>query len=131
MSTRSNISVQQPDGTFLGIYCHSDGYLEWMGHILQKHFATPEAAAALVALGDISCISRFGGPYAYHREDGEPWDKVKPHPAATLQDMRDFFADAVSYFYCFHDGAWHVSSIHQPRWEPLANALIGTEDRTA
>ena len=30
MSTRSNISIKRKDGTYDKIYCHSDGYLEYI-----------------------------------------------------------------------------------------------------
>ena len=38
MSTRSNISIKRKDGTYDKIYCHSDGYLEYNGRILDTFY---------------------------------------------------------------------------------------------
>ena len=34
MSTRSFICVEQDDGSYKGVYCHSDGYLTYNGAII-------------------------------------------------------------------------------------------------
>lgn len=42
MSTRSLICKEQQDGTYYGIYCHSDGYLTYNGAMLLDHYSTPK-----------------------------------------------------------------------------------------
>lgn len=56
MSTRSLICKEQQDGTYYGIYCHSDGYLTYNGAMLLDHYFTPKRVDALLALGDISSL---------------------------------------------------------------------------
>ena len=38
MSTRSFICVEQDDGSYKGVYCHSDGYLTYNGAMLLDHY---------------------------------------------------------------------------------------------
>lgn len=38
MGTRTAIFQQQTDGTFIGIYCHLDGYIEGVGQTLHEHY---------------------------------------------------------------------------------------------
>lgn len=42
MSTRTAIFKEQEDGTFQGIYCHHDGYIEGVGRILNSFYQDPK-----------------------------------------------------------------------------------------
>ena len=56
MSTRSNISIKRKDGTYDKIYCHSDGYLEYNGRILDMFYKNEQKINNLIDLGDISVL---------------------------------------------------------------------------
>ncbi len=56
MSTRSKIAIKKKDGTVEAIYCHSDGYLEYNGVILNNYYKDPNKVQTLINLGDISCL---------------------------------------------------------------------------
>lgn len=56
MATRSNIFIENVDGTFTGIYCHWDGYLDYNGVILYQAYQTHEKLQKLIDLGDISSL---------------------------------------------------------------------------
>jgi hypothetical protein len=107
-----------PDGKYHGIYCHSDGYLDWNGRILLKHYRDPAKVAQLVALGDLSSISEQGEPTAYHRDRGEHYDDVAPQVDATATAVADRL-DHDGYVYVFEDGAWTVNG--QPLQDALTN----------
>lgn len=120
MSTHCNISVRQPDGSFIGIYCHSDGYREYTGDLLLRLFNTEEAANALVAIGDISFIEPDGSVFAYHRDRGEAWERVKPATTADLPAMVAWFKQAASgWFYSWFDGQWNFISPGDTTWRKL------------
>lgn len=55
MSTRSNIIAKTKEG-YKVIYCHSDGYPEWVGATLKKHYTKPEAVEWLFEKGDASSL---------------------------------------------------------------------------
>jgi hypothetical protein len=92
MSTRSLISVKVGDSVRT-IYCHSDGYPEHHLPILTTHYNTQEKAEALVALGDLSSLSKSpecpqghsfetqvkGYCVAYGRDRGETGAGYKVH----------------------------------------------------
>ena len=56
MSTRCYIVKKLQDGSFKGIYCHSDGYLEFTGLKLYSHYRDEKALDKLLELGDLSFL---------------------------------------------------------------------------
>ena len=53
MSTRSRIAIKQKDGTYKSIYCHSDGYLEYNGVILNKYYQDETKINLLINLSEM------------------------------------------------------------------------------
>ena len=54
MSTNSRIALELSDGSFLSAYHHWDGYPEWLGRILNTHYADRESVSELIDGGDMS-----------------------------------------------------------------------------
>ena len=54
MSTNSIIALELSDGSFLSVYHHWDGYPEWLGRILNTHYADKESVIDLIDGGDMS-----------------------------------------------------------------------------
>ena len=71
MSTRSRIAIEH-DGKFESIYCHHDGYLEYVGRKLQKHYDDPVKVRELMKLGDISSLGNDLKPEGVQRFDDMP-----------------------------------------------------------
>lgn len=114
MSTRSTIGIKRSDCTITKIYCHSDGYLEWNGAILQKNYNTAEKVERLLKLGNLSCLgpeikpddpadwgidktrdSRFCKTYTSR---GEEWGQVAP------EQMEEY-----NYLFDEEEAAWIVA----------------------
>ncbi len=57
MSTRSYICKENQDGTYTGIYCHSDGYLTYNGAMLLDYYQDREKVEKLISLGDMSILN--------------------------------------------------------------------------
>lgn len=51
------------DILYLGIYCHSDGYIDGVGKELLEKFNTYDEALNLISLGDCSTIVEYLRPY--------------------------------------------------------------------
>lgn len=132
MATRSIIFVEQEGGTFKGVRCHFDGYLEGVGLTLLKHYATIEDARALVEMGHIRAIeSSIETSQFYNRDKGEGFDII------TLEaGDSDLFMDREYAYLMTSDGVWHymeraggwTTSIPPLTtcgvgWKPLAYAL--------
>lgn len=56
MSTRSYIGIEDNDGTIMAIYCHWDGYPEWVGKILYNCYNTRDRVSLLINQGHLSCL---------------------------------------------------------------------------
>jgi len=66
MSTRSTIAKVQEDGqTIRSIYCHFDGYPDYVGKVLQEHYTDMNKIDQLLALGDLSVLDKEIGEAQY------------------------------------------------------------------
>ena len=122
MSTRSLIAAIQPDGTYLAIYCHSNGYPEYVGKLLTTHYTDPTKIAALMALGDLSSLGaeigeqhEFGRPQrgictAYGRDRAEEDTGAVPSPNF---DSLGKIADGcgAEWLYVFDGKTWQTSEV--------------------
>lgn len=63
MSTRSLIAMRNEDGSFDSIYCHWDGYPEYVGVQLYTKRNTPEKVRELIDMGDRSTIDDDNSVY--------------------------------------------------------------------
>ena len=75
MSTRSYIAKKLKDNTYKYIYCHSDGYLEHNGVILNKYYSKESEVDELLALGSISCLGNYPGDDDASRPDDVEYNK--------------------------------------------------------
>lgn len=57
MSTRSYIAINNGRGKYLTAYCHHDGYLAYVGAVLQKYYTDPVRVFRLVQSGDMSTLA--------------------------------------------------------------------------
>lgn len=118
MSTNAAIAVRTNDG-YKTIYCHNDGYFNYMYPMLSTYYASQERADALVELGDTSFIAKrllpskdsdhsFDNPEEdvcifYHRDRGEPLHCT----AASLLGKEEVLRMQY-YAYIFEDGQWRA-----------------------
>lgn len=136
MSTRSQIGVET-GGVIKSIYCHSDGYLAYVGRLLQTYYNTQEKAEELISYGDASCLGEEIGHQVdfhkrctdanyyeatrnqcvfYHRDRGEE--------LSILEISESDLAKEYSYNYLFKNGQWYVScSDTEYKFEPLKDYL--------
>ena len=109
MSTRSGIGIDCGDH-IIGVYCHSDGYPQGVGKILQEHYRDPSKVVSLLNLGDISSLDQDigekhpffdrpkGSTTFYGRDRGDRG--TAPRLYATREEFRDALRDSgVEFFY--------------------------------
>ena len=125
MATRSIIAKLDEKGVE-AIYCHSDGYLEHTGKILDQHYQDEEKVDELLAQGDASIIDENIGEKIkfndfksritnkqcvfYARDRGEKPSSRQP---ITLEDdiaLLEFAEKAcdAQYVYLYAFGYWYV-----------------------
>ena len=111
MSTRSMITKQIAENEYVGIYCHSDGYLSHNGALLLDYYNTPEKVDALLTLGDLSHLGKAleanppenadskgmdGVTTAYCRDMGESYRKPETY---TLEELCTQTPSAYQYVF--------------------------------
>ena len=127
MATRSVITKLDNKGA-KAIYCHSDGYLEHVGRVLDGHYRDESKVDELLEHGDVSSLNENIGeklPFNdymlfhekkqcrfYHRDRGE--DKKE---AATLGGENELVKFATEkcdaeYIYMFAFGSWYVYDVY-------------------
>ena len=127
MAIRSVIAKLNNKGA-KAIYCHSDGYLEHVGRVLDGHYRDESKVDELLEHGDVSSLNENIGeklPFNdymlfhekkqcrfYHRDRGE--DKKE---AATLGGENELVKFATEkcdaeYIYMFAFGSWYVYDVY-------------------
>jgi hypothetical protein len=150
MGTRSRIAVMH--GTVCkSVYCHWDGYLEYNGSLLHKHYDSAKANN-LVALGDLSSLKPEIGiqhAFGYHGTEmsAEVYeaqfgnmctfygrDRGEKNVEFQTDMSFDSFIERVQgngceWYYIMRDGVWYVGNVYESdsqfykKLVPLAEAL--------
>lgn len=135
MGTRSYIAIANPSGGYTAIYCHWDGYPDYMGAMLRDNYASKSKSRALVNLGDCSAIKpnlaavgphSFDNPaenvtLAYGRDRKEGGCKARKFE--TIKQLAESAADAWAQFIYIFDGKrWH--------WNYCDDAIDGKAFKT-
>ena len=111
-ATRSQIGIELPNGKVIAVYCHYDGYPEFVGKILKKHYNAPNKVKELLKVGKqgISTLGKIVGkkhdfdtPYKeiqklgyttfYGRDRGE-----KNNMSATYKNKEEYGKKAKNKF---------------------------------
>ena len=132
MATRSNIAIVNQDGSITGIYCHWDGYPEYVGKMLLNHYNNVGIVNELMDLGDLSQLCEklysdnnshtFDKPQkgvcvAYGRDRGDTGTDSR-----TFEDLGEYehFGSGVDYQYLFEDGKWMYRNVNKTLgWKEL------------
>ena len=117
MSTCCRIARKNSSGTYESIYCHWDGYPNYMLSMLRDNYGLDAKVAELIDYGDASSIGprlmptedhSFKNPQPgvcvfYHRDRNEPWEDVAP----IRDDYKEsVIRSSVDFVYIFEDGEW-------------------------
>ena len=122
MATRSAIAKLGKDGIIKSVYCHSDGYLEYNGKILNEYYKDESKVDELLAHGDISSLNKNIGVKIdfmdyelrakneqcrfYHRDRGEDLMFNEFESDIEYIEWANDVANGFIYLYAF--GAWYV-----------------------
>lgn len=123
MATRSVICKETLPKSYVGIYCHWDGYPQGVGKTLFEHYTDKDKVEQLLRLGDISSLEERVEPLpnefhtyenpvkdvtvAYHRDRGEELNKARP---IKLKEAREEYWAEYMYVYK-RDGKWYYANL--------------------
>jgi len=116
MGTRSNIAYQKPNGKVVVMYCHYDGYPEYNGKILGKHYNNRAKAHALVDNGYQSSLK----PTIIESNEG----RVHQDPPETYHSLHSYLMNLkdswdIEWVYLFKNNNWYVA---ETKYIELLNA---------
>ncbi len=115
MSTHSLIALRSGD-TYQTIYCHWDGYPDYMLKMLSENYNSWDRASQLISFGDASSIGPKLSPEEgkeseqdeccvfYHRDRKEDWNSCRP----VCYVAKELFKQNTPYIYVFENGGWTV-----------------------
>lgn len=113
MSTQCGIAIKTEKG-YETIYCHHDGYPEYMWPMLTENYNSEELAAKLVSFGDASYIDKFLEPSSDYHKFGMPEpnvcmfyhrDRGEDFRSTTYPTKKEMFS-CYYYSYIWEDGYW-------------------------
>jgi hypothetical protein len=117
MATHSSISIHNSDGTYTGIYCHNDGYLDHNGRILLDHYRDEAKIRELINLGSLSFLgSNIGTQHDFNKNSNEECtfysrDRGEKNcgciTCSTLAELLNTLGQ--EYNYVWKNGRWLVS----------------------
>jgi hypothetical protein len=138
MGTRSAIGVKH-GSVIKAVYCHYDGYLEYVGRTLLMYYQDSIKVNKLISMGDMSCLgAAIGDKHAfndrsnylddgiaeqctfYARDRGE--ENVSFRTFQNEQDFVDNFNAGEEYFYLYDRGTWFYST--DGEFEELSPAVV-------
>ena len=137
MATRSNIAIVNQDKSISSIYCHWDGYPEYVGKLLLNYYTTSDIVNELLNLGNLSNLDKNVNPTDIHTFD-KPQDGVcvaygrergeKDQEAIVFEDLGEFEDSAsnswADYQYLFEDGKWSYRNVNNTLgWRELTPAV--------
>lgn len=127
MATRSNIAIENQDGSISAIYCHHDGYIDGVGKVLQENYNTREKMEQLIALGDISSLGKtIEETLAYHRDMGDKFQEPMQHKTVPLYFENQNFD--IEYSYCFTLGGQFLVQQSNSNHVALLEGALAGED---
>ena len=138
MGTRSAIGIKH-GSVIKAVYCHYDGYLEYVGRALLLYYQDSIKVNRLIAMGDMSCLgAAIGDKHAfndrsnylddgiaeqctfYSRDRGE--ENVGFRTFQTEQQFVDEFEAGEEFYYLYDRGTWFYSQ--GDAFEPLSPAVV-------
>ena len=119
MSTRAIIGKQIDDDSYLSVYLHRDGYVDYSGVLLQTHYATTEQVDQLLALGNMSVLGiSINNCLFYNRDTQESWGTEKP----KLRNLQEICSE--EWVYIWDGTQWLGSESSSFNLIPIQELLV-------
>ena len=119
MSTRCMIGKSNQDGTITSIYSHSDGYPDYTGRILAKHYNTPELIDVMLKLGDISMLGKDINETIFYGRDRGYEEDYEPENHSGLDDYLDFSSN-MDFTYLYTGKQWLYRKNVEPKFHVIS-----------
>jgi len=119
MPTRAIIGKQIDDDSYLSVYLHRDGYVDYSGVLLQIHYATTEQVDQLLALGNMSVLGiSINNCLFYNRDTQKSWGTAKP----KLRNLQEICSE--EWVYIWDGTQWLGSESSTFNLIPIQELLV-------
>lgn len=135
MSTRSRIGIIN-EGEVVAdtVYCHWDGYPQYVGWTLKLYYTNPEKIKELISGGDLSSIGKFiGEKHDFDkRNEHEDWctyykrDRGEENVDPQWVSPSKFWGDSgeeYNYLFKVETGRWYYRNCTSNCWKILTNHI--------
>ena len=127
MSTRSTIAMVTSRGDIDAIFCHWDGYPEYVGKILDARYTDERRVEKLMDMGDLESLGKTLAKCRFHRRDfgcsEEDSRKVTHKSLSEAVAAMDAELGLREYLYLFADMRWMVHALDGDGFYRLRDAL--------
>jgi len=138
MGTRSNIAYQRPNGQVIMTYCHYDGYPEYNGLLINKHYNNQSKAEELANQGYLSSLQ----PTIEESLEG----RANIEPPQIYHSLHSYINDInfdIEWIYLFKNNQWYVAEhkvsyltelsvgITENDFQPLWSVIAKLEKKSA
>ena len=125
MSTRSMIALANQDGTVRAVYCHSDGYPEYNGRLLNEYWTEAVDVSELIDQGDMSSLgATLSTCKFYARGCDEPVEQTRAIEYANYEDLMMNIGDDIEYVYAMlRTGKWAMADIRGGKARALSDVM--------
>jgi len=146
MATRSCIGIKHGD-VIKAIYCHYDGYLGYVGRVLDTYYQSSPKVSKLISMGDMSMLgAEIGEQHKfesrneylndetavqctfYKRDRGEEdstWGTF--HSEEEMFDHYD--GSGIDYYYLYDHSVWYVKASYNDEFNPLHEELAKEKEQ--
>ena len=130
MSTRSTIAMVVDGGAIDTVYCHYDGYLEWVGATLALY--EEQENVAEMELGDMSSLRPTLSECRFYYRDVGDEDNTREATrkvtfASLTECVEDLESDIIRWLYLFADDQWWVRARGGGGFYRLKDALAAVD----
>lgn len=141
MSTHCNISILKKDKTVSSIYCHSDGYLGYVGVCLYTYYDDVAKVKQLISLGNLSSLDKnieptIGSNHSFNnREQGtctfygrdrkESNQNCSNYP--SLEEFLNNYPETYTYLFKESNQKWYIYNEKKNKLHFLKSSLKKVE----
>lgn len=103
------------ENVFKSVYVYNSSQPAKLALTIRQHYKKRDIVDELIALGDISSISKTIKESRYFcRDKGDPWEACVPYDetAASLEDI-DIQSSPVDFYFAYFKNKWYVSPSYQ------------------
>jgi len=119
------IALANQDGTVRAVYCHSDGYPEYNGRLLNEYWTEAVDVSELIDQGDMSSLGATLSTCKFYAQTGdEDSAYIMASEFNSYADFLTSISNDIEYVYVMlRTGKWAMADIRSGNARPLSDVM--------